>query len=80
MALMTCPDCGSEVCENAAPARPERARKIHPITWVVVAAMIPLLVWDAWESLGPARHHATSSESAGAFHYQPQVDAGRAVP
>jgi hypothetical protein len=29
---------------------PAQRRKTHPVTWVVSAAIIPLLCWDAWQA------------------------------
>jgi hypothetical protein len=29
--------------------------KTHPVTWVVTAAIIPLLCWDAWQTYKEAR-------------------------
>src|SRR3981081_1917166 len=50
---------------DARPARGSRARtpqsvpaqrhKTHPVTWVVTAAIIPLLCWDAWQTYKEAR-------------------------
>jgi len=42
MNLVNCPECGNDVSERAATARPKQSRKTHPIRWVAVAAMIPL--------------------------------------
>src|ERR1700731_2735485 len=36
---------------RSAPAR----RQTHPATWVVTAAIIPLLCWDAWQTYKEAR-------------------------
>jgi hypothetical protein len=68
MTLMNCPECGNDASERAVSAQPKQPRKIHPLTWVAVAAMIPLLVWDAWESLRESKLHATPSESVRPFH------------
>ena len=29
---------------------PAQRHKTHPVTWVVTAAIIPLLCWDAWQT------------------------------
>jgi hypothetical protein len=71
MGLVTYSECGNDVSERAATARPKRSRKIHPLTWVVLAAAIPLLVWDARESLKEAKSHTTASESARSIHFGP---------
>ena len=34
---------------------PEQRHKTHPVTWVVTAAIIPLLCWDAWQTYKEAR-------------------------
>jgi len=34
-----------------APAR----HRTHPLTWIVAAALLPLLCWDAWQSLQEAK-------------------------
>jgi hypothetical protein len=69
MALVTCSECGNDVSETTATARPKQSRKMHPITWVAFAAIIPLLVWDAWESRRESKLHTTPSESARSFHF-----------
>jgi hypothetical protein len=45
--LGTAPDMASE----PAPAR----HRTHPLTWIVAAALLPLLCWDAWESMQEAK-------------------------
>ena len=70
MALVTCSECSNDVSETTATARPKQARKTHPIMWVAFAAVIPLLVWDAWESRRESKLHTTPSESARAFHFR----------
>jgi hypothetical protein len=34
---------------------PAQRQKTHPVTWVVTAAIIPLLCWDAWQTYKEAR-------------------------
>ena len=63
MALVNCAESGNDVSESAATARPKQSRKIHPITWVAFAAIIPLLVWDVRQSLRESKVHNTSSEA-----------------
>jgi len=70
MTLVTCSDCGNHVSETTATARPKQSRKTHPIMWVAFAAIVPLLVWDAWESRREAKLHTTTSESARSFHFR----------
>jgi hypothetical protein len=70
MALVTCSERGNDVSETTATARPKQARKTHPITWIAFAAIIPLLVWDAWESRRESKLHTTPSESARSFHFE----------
>ena len=70
MDLVTCYECGNEASETTATARPKQSRKTHPIMWVAFAAVIPLLVWDAWESRRESKLHATPSESARPFHFR----------
>ena len=43
-------------------------RKVHPITWIVSAALMPVLVWDVWQTMHDinARHHSASPLSAAA--------------
>jgi hypothetical protein len=65
MALVNCAECGNDASESAATARPKQSRKIHPITWVALAAIIPLLVWDVRQSLRESKLHNTSSEAFG---------------
>ena len=62
----------SSICSqcDAPPAKASRAatlqsvpaqrRKIHPVTWVATAAIIPLLCWDAWQTYKEARLPKTS--------------------
>ena len=40
-----------DIASEPAPAR----HKIHPLTWIVAAALLPLLCWDAWESMQEAK-------------------------
>jgi hypothetical protein len=68
MATVTYPECGNDVPERALPAWPQ-SRKTHPIRWLVVAAIVPLLVWDAWVSLREPKLHTTPSESVRPFHF-----------
>jgi hypothetical protein len=28
-----------------------RRHKVHPLTWVAAAALMPLLAWDVWRTL-----------------------------
>jgi hypothetical protein len=67
MALVTYPECGNDVFERAVPARPKQSRKTHPIRRLAVVAIVPLLVWDAWVSLGEPKLHTTPSESVRPF-------------
>jgi hypothetical protein len=64
-------------CPPGAAAFPELAprtaapRRVHPLTWVVAAALIPVLCWDAWRSLEEAKqrvhtHHGAAQLDAGA--------------
>jgi hypothetical protein len=68
MALVTHPEWHNEVSERAANARPKRSRKIHPITWIVAAALIPILVWDVRQMLRESKHHNPSSEAFRSLH------------
>jgi len=34
---------------------PAQRHKTHPITWVVTAAIIPILCWDAWQTYKDVR-------------------------
>ena len=68
MNLANCPECGNDVSERAATARPKQSRKTHPITWVAIAAMIPLLVWDVRQTLRESKLHNTSSEGFRSLH------------
>ena len=47
-----------------APARPQR-HKVHPLTWVAAAALMPVLVYDVWQTLQDVkhRHHAYASHA-----------------
>ena len=68
MALVTCTECGTDVSERAATARPKQSRKTHPVTWVAVAAIIPLLVWDVRQTLRESKLHNTSSDGFRSLH------------
>jgi hypothetical protein len=39
---------------------PAQRHKTYPVTWVVTAAIIPLLCWDAWQTYKEARLPKTS--------------------
>ena len=69
MDLVTCSECGNDVSETTATAQPKQSRKTHPIMWVAFAAIIPLLVWDAWESRRESKL-TTPSESTRSFHFR----------
>jgi hypothetical protein len=62
MNLVNCPECGNDVSERAATARPKQSRKTHPITWVAIAAMIPLLVWDVRQTLRESKLHNSQAK------------------
>ncbi len=53
---------GESVLSERAPARPQR-RKVHPLTWIVAAALAPVLAWDVWQTLQDVkqRHQAYAS-------------------
>ena len=38
-----------------APARRER-RRIQPLTWIVAAALMPVLVYDVWQTVQDVKH------------------------
>lgn len=42
------------MASEAAPAR----HRAHPITWIVAAALLPLLCWDAWQPMQEAKLHS----------------------
>jgi hypothetical protein len=67
MGLLTHPESGDDPSETTATARPKQSRKIHPVTWIVAAALIPILVWDVRQTLRESKSHSTSSE-ASRFH------------
>lgn len=67
MGLLAYPECGDDVSETAATARPRQprhSRKIHPITWIVAAALIPILVWDVRQTVRESKSHSTSPPAA----------------
>ena len=37
------------------PERREQRHKIHPVTWVATAAIVPILCWDAWQTYKDTR-------------------------
>ena len=63
MGLLTYPECGNDVSERAATARPKPPRKVHPITWIVAAALIPILVWDVRQTVRESKSHSASSDA-----------------
>jgi hypothetical protein len=68
MNLVNCTESGNDVSERAATARPKHSRKTHPIRWVAVAAIIPLLVWDVRQTLREPKLHNTSSDGFRSLH------------
>jgi hypothetical protein len=68
MALVNCAECGNDVSESAVTARPKQSRKTHPVTWVALAAIIPLLVWDVRQSLRESKLHNTSGQAFRSLH------------
>ena len=46
---------GEDVLCGQAPARPQR-HKVRPLTWVVAAALMPLLAYDVWQTLQDVKH------------------------
>jgi hypothetical protein len=41
-------------------------RKVHPLTWIVSAALMPVLVWDVWQTLHDIKQHHAFALSAAA--------------
>lgn len=37
-------------------------RRVHPLTWIVGAALTPVLVWDVWQTMHDIqqRHQASA--------------------
>jgi hypothetical protein len=68
MDLVTHPEWRNDVSERATNARPKQSRKIHPITWIVAAALIPILVWDVRQVLRESKLHNPSSEAFRSLH------------
>lgn len=48
---------------SASTARPDQSRKIHPITWVAAALLIPLLIWDVRQTVRELNFHHASIQS-----------------
>lgn len=46
---------GEDVLLTRAPARPQRS-KVHPLTWIAAAALMPVLAYDVWQTLQDVRH------------------------
>jgi hypothetical protein len=54
----TCSQCDAPPAKASRARPPQSApaqRQTHPATWVVTAAIIPLLCWDAWQTYKEAR-------------------------
>jgi len=68
MSLVTYPGCGNDAWERAATTRSKQARKIHPLTWIVAAALLPVLVWDVRQTLTEMKLHHASSEAFRSLH------------
>jgi len=55
----TCSKCDAPPANASRAATPQsvsaQRHKTHPVTWVVTAAIIPLLCWDAWQTYKEAR-------------------------
>ena len=46
-----------------APVRSQR-RKVQPLTWIFAAALMPVLVYDVWQTVQDVRHrHQTYTAS-----------------
>ena len=81
MARETCSECGSEVSERAARARPNQSREIHPVTWIAAAALIPIFVWDVRQTVKEVRLHRASIEASRSLplNHWPQALQGKAA-
>ena len=42
-----------------------RRRRIHPLTWVAAAALLPLVCWDAWQT----QHEVRAKRAASVVGY-----------
>ena len=36
---------------------PRRRRRVRPLTWIVTAALIPVLIYDVWQTVHDIKHH-----------------------
>jgi hypothetical protein len=64
---------GAALADVATPV-PRTRHRIHPLTWVVAAALMPVLCWDAWQSLQEAKQRVHTHAGA-------QIESGvRAIP
>jgi hypothetical protein len=39
-----------------------RRRRVHPLTWATLAAVMPLLGWDVWQTLQDVKHRHEVSQ------------------
>ena len=45
-----------------APRAAAKRYRVHPLTWVAAAGLIPILCWDAWQSLQEAKQRVHMRE------------------
>lgn len=41
---------------NQLPARPKH-RTVQPLTWIVTVALMPVLLYDVWQTVQDVKHH-----------------------
>jgi len=37
-------------------------RRVHPLTWATLVAVMPLLGWDVWQTLQDVKHRREASQ------------------
>ena len=64
------PECKDALPERT-PARGERHR-IRPLTWIVSVALVPVLLYDVWQTVQDVKHrHAAGAYAIASNLYSP---------
>ena len=67
MSVVEGPECGEEISSPLSDplgSLPKRRGKVHPVTWIVAIALLPILVWDVRQTVKESKLHATPSKAS----------------
>ena len=50
------PDREPPLCGHRPQSLPRRRPRVRPLTWIVAAAFVPVLIYDVWQTVQDVRH------------------------